>query len=58
MAFSSAAADLDDSDVVLCSMEANKCLREIFMLPRFPAALGIFETMVMLPFCCSGVGVV
>lgn len=51
MAFSLAATDVNDSDVVLCSMEAIKCLQEIFMLPRFPAALGIFETMVT--FCCS-----
>lgn len=46
VAFSSAAAGIDDSDVVLCSVKASECLHAIFMMPRFPPALGIFETMV------------
>lgn len=46
VAFSSAAAGVDDDDLVLCSVRACECLDAVFMLPKFPSALGIFETMV------------
>lgn len=46
VAFSSAAAGIQDDDLVLCSENACKCLHTVFMLPRIPSTLGVYETMV------------
>lgn len=48
MAFSSVTSGSDD-DSVLCSVSACKCLHSVFNLPKFPFALGIYETMVTQP---------
>jgi hypothetical protein len=48
VAFSSVVSCAENNDVVLCCVEACKCLHTIFILPRFPPALGVFESMVTL----------
>ena len=46
--FSLAAGKIGDEvdDLLLCSLEAARCLQAVFVLPRLPAALSVFETLV------------
>lgn len=47
VAFSSAASSFaKDQKLILCAMEASKCLYAILNLPILPSALMVFETLV------------